>query len=198
MRQVWLGLLALTLFATPAGPAEASWPIRPTVKHAKPQPKLKPPAKVKPKCSATGINVHPIVPLKAPPKVRAMHVKILEAAASCDYLALERLALAGRQKFDFTFGDSKKPAAYWQGLEKKGDPFLKRLIRIMKTDFGRDGKVYVWPAAAARSANEEDWELLIPLFGEREMKIFRDYGGYTDIRLAIVDDGDWIYCIDGD
>ena len=117
MRRVWLSVFALALAAAPA--AAATWPIKPSASSAARPPAKQPPtkqpaAKRKPvRCSATGVNVHPIVPLKAPAKVRAMHGKILEAAASCDYAALERLALAGRPKFDFSFGDDRKPGKYW-------------------------------------------------------------------------------------
>ncbi len=208
MRHALIGLVAVLALAS-AAPAEAGnppgWPIRPSQPAAKPakKPAKKParpakPAAKKVRCSATGIPVWPIVPLKAPPKVRAMHQSILSAAADCDYARLERLAVAGRPKFDFTFGDAKRPGAFWRGLEAKGDPFLRRMIQIMKLDYRRDGKVYVWPAAFARSATDEDWEKLIPLFGEKEMVVFRDYGGYTGIRLAIHEDGDWLYCIEGD
>ena len=55
-----------------------------------------------------------------------------------------------------------------------------------------------WPAAAPHGASEEDWEDLIPIFGKNQMIPCGDYGGYTDVRLAIVDDGDWIFCVDGD
>lgn len=206
MRRALIGLVALLALAS-GSPAEAGdppgWPIKPSKAGAKAgakpaaRPGAKPVAK-KVRCSATGIPVRPIVPLKAPPKVRQMHQAILNAAADCDYAGLERLALAGRPKFDFTFGDAKRPGAYWRGLEAKGQPFLRRMIQIMKLDYGRDGQVYVWPAAYARSATEEDWEKLIPLFGEKDMVVFRDYGGYTDVRLAIHEDGDWLFCIDGD
>lgn len=180
MRRRLAGLVATLAFAT-AAPALAGGP------GAK-----------KPRCSAAGVPVKALVPLKAPPKVRLMHEQILAAAADCDFARLERLALAGRPKFDFTFGTARRPGAYWRGLEAKGDPFLRRLIQIMKLDYARDGKVYVWPGAFARSATEADWEKLIPIFGEREMIVFRDYGGYTGVRLAIHEDGDWLYCIEGD
>lgn len=193
--------------ATPAVAKDpAGWPIKPSKQaSARPgsanrAPARRPPAKKPPKatCSATGVSVRSIVPLKAPPKVRAMHQAIMLAAADCDFARLERLALAGRPKFDFTFGNEKRPAAYWRQREAKGAAFLRRMLQVMKLDYGQDGKVYVWPAAAARSATAEDWEQLVPLFGEREMIVFRDYGGYTGVRLAIHEDGDWLFCVDGD
>ena len=205
MRRGLIGLGVVAALAS-AGPAEAGdpagWPIKPSKPAAgkatpkKPVPRRAAPPKAR--CSASGISVRPIVPLNAPAKVRGMHQAILLAAADCDFAKLERLALAGRPKFDFTFGNEKRPGAFWRQREAKGEPFLRRLIQVMKLDYGRDGKVFVWPAAAARSASEEDWEKLVPVFGEREMIIWRDYGGYTEVRLAIHEDGDWLYCVDGD
>jgi hypothetical protein len=203
MRKLLAALILIACLPAPAMAGDpAGWPIRPSRPAAgapaKGKPKAKPKPKAKARCSAAGVAVRPIVPLKAPPKVRAMHQQILLAAADCDFDRLARLALAGRPKFDFTFGDEKRPAPYWRRLESRGEPFLRRLIQVMKLDYAKDGKVYVWPAAAARSATEADWEALVPLFGQREMVIFRDYGGYTEVRLGIAEDGDWIFCVDGD
>ena len=198
-----LAALAAALALATAAPAAvgepAVWPIRPSKPRPAPtkgKPAAKKPAKAR--CSATGLSVRSVVPLKAPAAVRKMHQAILSAAGDCDFARLEKLGLAGRPKFDFTFGDEKRPAAYWRQREARGEPFLKRLIQVMKLDYGRDGKVFVWPAAAARSASEADWDRLRPIFGDKEVIIWRDYGGYTEVRLAIHEDGDWLYCVDGD
>ena len=187
-RRLPAGLLILAIVTAGLGLGTAA-------DAAKPKPKA---AQAKRKCSSLGMSARSLTPLKAPAKVRLMHHQILEAAATCDFKRLQRLALQGRKQFDFTFGDEKWPGPYWERAEAKGGTFLRRMMQVMRLDFAKDGRTYVWPAAAARSASEEDWEGLIPMFGERQMVVFRDYGGYTDARVGITEDGDWIFAVDGD
>lgn len=153
----------------------------------------------KKKCSAVGMNIHPLIPLKLPPKVKAMRQQILEAAVTCDIPRLEKLGLAGRQRFNFTFGKEKRPSQVWKRREAAGHQILAKIVKILRLPHGKDGKgLYVWPAAQAPDAPEESWEDLIPMYGEREVKLFQNYSGYTGLRMAIATDGDWLYCIDGD
>lgn len=127
-----------------------------------------------------------------------MHQAIVRATRDCDFDQLERLAVAGRPRFDFSFTGDKRPASLWRQREGRGEKFAARLIRLLRMTPKREGQTYVWPAAFARNADDRDWEALVPTFGQNQVKIFRDYGGYTDLRLGITSDGDWIFCVDGD
>jgi hypothetical protein len=180
-RHIALQLAALTLatsaLATPAGRATA---------------------RSKPACSGAGLGVTTAVALQAPKAVAHTHVAILRAARDCDYERLERLGREGRPGFAFSFGSERRAAAFWRGQEAAGRRFMERLIRILRLDFGRDGGTYVWPAAFARSATDEDWDALLPIFGRRHVVTWRDYEGYTGLRVGIAADGDWLYAIEGD
>ncbi|MEB3222383.1 MAG: hypothetical protein VKS61_09930 [Candidatus Sericytochromatia bacterium] len=149
-------------------------------------------------CSGAKLGVTAVVALKAPKPVQRMHRAIMAAARDCDFERLERLGREGRPGFSFTFGGDRSAAALWRGQERAGGRFAERLIRLLRLDFGRSGSTWVWPAAFSQTATEADWEALLPIFGRAQVVTWRDYEGYTGLRVGIAADGDWLYAIEGD
>lgn len=150
------------------------------------------------RCSGTGVAVRTVAQLRAPEPVRRMHRAILTAAHTCDYEGLARLGRQGRPGFSFSFGKETDAARFWRQREESGDGVMARLIQVLKLDFRKDGGTYVWPAAFARDATDEDWAALEPVFGRTAVRLQRSHTGYTAMRVGIAADGDLLYCVEGD
>jgi hypothetical protein len=176
-----------------------------------------------PECSALREPAPPLADgPRLPGPVRTMRARIIEAALKCDYKALERLALEGSKVFTFSYGATRKdrPAKHWRSVEgaspkKFRDP-LRRLVRLLggayttreqrATPRAPEMTAYIWPAMSAKvRPTEADWEALqatgafMPWEIARMKKTYKKYGiTYLDYRLAILENGDWVYFVAGD
>jgi hypothetical protein len=177
-----------------------------------------------PECSAEGETIPPLAdgpPL--PRAVREMRMSIIEAALGCDYKALQKLGLRGSRLFTFSYGARRNdlPAAHWRSVEnaqrpKKYRDVLRTLVRLLggayttqqqrATPRGSKMTAYIWPAIAGKARpTEADWDALqaagahSPREIARMKNSYEKYGiTYLDYRLAILENGDWVYYVAGD
>jgi hypothetical protein len=70
-------------------------------------------------CSAAGMSAELAEQAGLPAPVAEMRRAIAEAAAACDYEALEGLALSDGT-FTYSFGGGERPAAFWRDGEARG------------------------------------------------------------------------------
>jgi hypothetical protein len=149
-------------------------------------------------CSAARMVIYKRPQRGLPAAVQKMRLAIIDACIKCNYKQLESLALPGRKHFDFTFGKVKKPSDFWKFQDQSGHKTLGKMVTTLRLPFAHEGHVFVWPSAYGKDPQDKDWEALTQNYSQRDIKLFQDYGGYTGMRLAIADDGDWIYAIEGD
>jgi hypothetical protein len=149
-------------------------------------------------CSACRMVVYKRPQHGLPPAVQKMRLAIIDAAIHCKPMQLEKLALPGRRHFDFSFNGEKKPGAFWAQREKTGHRTLGKFVTTLHLPYAHDGHVFIWPSAYGKNPQDKDWDALREIYAERDCVLFQSYGGFTGMRLAIADDGDWIYGIEGD
>jgi hypothetical protein len=177
-----------------------------------------------PECSAEGEPYPPLAEGASLPRaVREMRTSIIEAALTCDYEALENLALSKSRLFTFSYGAGRNdlPAEHWRTVENAKQPkryrdVLRTLVRLLggayasqqqrATPRGPKRTAYIWPAIAAKARpTKADWNALqaagahSPREIARMKKSYKEYGiTYLDYRLAILENGDWVYFVAGD
>lgn len=149
-------------------------------------------------CSARRMIVYKHPQKGLNPPVQKMRLAIIDACVRCNYKQLEKLGLPGRKHFDFTFGKEKSPAKFWVQQEAGGHRTLAKMVATLHLPFKHDGHVYVWPSAYGNDPQDKDWAALHELYGDHDITLFQNYGGFNGMRLAIADDGDWLYAIEGD
>ncbi|MFH1834171.1 MAG: hypothetical protein ABH877_04020 [bacterium] len=156
----------------------------------------------RPTCSASRLDLGLFPQLGLTADVERTRAAIFDAARSCDYAGLERLALAGAADFTFTFGGaSDGPGAYWRSAEEAGDPVLATLITILDMPYGRLDGMFVWPFAHAldfQALTADLVELLGQYFPEKEIVDWKAFGGYAGYRLGISETGEWVFFVAGD
>ncbi|MDB5101473.1 MAG: hypothetical protein JWM80_5894 [Cyanobacteria bacterium RYN_339] len=149
-------------------------------------------------CSAARMVIYKRPQKGLPAAVQKMRLAVIDACIKCQFDQLEKLALPGRKHFDFTFGKAKKPSAFWKSQDLSGHKTLGKMVTTLRAPFAHDGHVFVWPSAYGKNAQEKDWDALTQIYSPRDIVLFKDYGGFNGMRLAIADDGDWIYAIEGE
>ena len=149
-------------------------------------------------CSASRMIAYKRPQHGLPPAVQKMRLAIIDACIHCNTKQLEKLGLAGRKNFDFSFSGDKKPSTFWSAREKSGHRTLGKMVTTLHLPFAHDGHLFIWPSAYGKDPQEKDWDILHEIYLDRDIILFQNYGGFTGMRLAITDDGDWIYAIEGD
>jgi hypothetical protein len=158
-----------------------------------------------------------------PEAVHNMRTRIIEAAIACDYKTLQRLGLRGGRFFTFSYGARRNdlPAEHWRAVEtadrrRRDRDVLRTLVRLLggayatrqqkATPRGPKMSAYIWPAVSAKvRPTEADWDALqaagahSPREIARMKKTYEENGiTYLDYRLAILENGDWVYFVAGD
>lgn len=155
-----------------------------------------------PTCSASRENIELLHQGGLAEDVESMRAAIFEAAMSCDYEALESLALAGSGEFTFSFGgQTEGPAAYWRSAEERGDPVLAMLVTVLNVPYGREDGLVVWPFAHAldfQNLNPAQEDLLAQFFTPKDIDEWKSFGGYLGYRVGISESGDWMFFVAGD
>lgn len=156
------------------------------------------PAVVPSSAKALGLTLRPQAGL--PAAVQRTRQAILTAAFRGEVGKLGRLALEGRPGFDCSFGPKMSPQAFWAQQEQHGGGVLARMVRVLRLPYAQQGRTFLWPAAARDHPTEADWAALLPVFGERQVRLWQgpDFSGYTGMRVGIAADGDWLFAIEGD
>jgi hypothetical protein len=153
-------------------------------------------------CSASGVLAPP-AQQGLPTAVAATRDALWQAATTCDWEALRRLAGFGVR---FSFGAETDPIAYWQTLETEGGRPLFYLAELLRRPYGTvvagDLTYYAWPAAFTYpswdAVPEADRQALRPVFDDSHFAGFAEFGGYFGYRVGILANGTWSYFVEGD
>jgi hypothetical protein len=130
---------------------------------------------------------------------------LIVAAEDRDWQVLRELI--PDRGFDFSFGVSDDPIAYWKDREAEGEPVLDILTTLLEGPWARNeptnrGEIlYVWPAPSVKPADEwnrKDIAILRRTSSAREIELYRDLGHYIGWRVGIWEDGTWSSFIAGD
>ncbi|MFH0916958.1 MAG: hypothetical protein V1912_11020 [bacterium] len=155
-----------------------------------------------PTCSASRLDLGLFPQQGLVSAVASARAAVFNAARSCDYQALERLALEGPGEFTFTFGGADEgPAAYWRSAEERGEPVLAWLVTVLNMPYGRVDGLFVWPFAYAldfQNLTGYQTQLLGQYFGEGDIAGWKSFGGYVGYRVGIDETGDWVFFVAGD
>ena len=154
----------------------------------------------------SGLNASPdlVEPADLPAAVVAEREAIFTAARACDWEALRSLLGAG---FSYSFGIDTDAIAYWQELEASGDDPMYYLAELLNRPFGvleydTDVTYFVWPSAFNQNGwqdvPEADVEALRPLYADEDFAGFAAFGGYIGYRVGILEDGTWVFFLEGD
>ncbi|MDH3305953.1 MAG: hypothetical protein OEO77_00330 [Acidimicrobiia bacterium] len=145
-------------------------------------------------CSAGGMATRP-TDQQLPDPVQATRNAIIEEATSCDFRGLAALTPT-----DFEFGadGTGNPRRHWLASEQDFGDDLAVIVTVLSlpstTIPGPDGtQLYVWPSAATSNPTEADWEAVAAIYNEEEVAAMRRNGGYSGLRIGILEDGRWIF-----
>lgn len=157
-------------------------------------------------CSAAADNGELPPHGSLPQEVMRTRKAIFDAAAACDFDALESLASSGSQTFTYSFGEGGDPVRFWKRREREGDQPLRFMVELLERPSGTietgRGMQFVWPSAFAfeswQQVPKKDREALKPLYDEDDFEDFARFGGYTGFRLGISESGEWLFFVAGD
>lgn len=163
-------------------------------------------------CSATPLEESDDHEMAAglPPEVADTRMEIIEAAIDCDYRRLEDLALEGRQGFSYSFGVDGSPAAFWRAREREAreervavSEYMRFLVQTLELPHCEEespgGELFfIWPRVHCGARTAADWEDIRGLYPDELIDEMRTNDIFYGFRIAIVEDGDWVYFIAGD
>ncbi|HVL80007.1 MAG TPA: hypothetical protein VM840_00265 [Actinomycetota bacterium] len=149
-----------------------------------------------------------------PAAVRITRQAIAEAAVSCDYEKLVELA-ATDGRFTYSLDEPSRtdrrgwdPTAWWRAQEDGGIEVLAVMVRLldMRPVLGqqvqgeqRVERLYVWPRAFDPGDTvDTDWEDVRKIHSDEQAQAWRQQGVYHGWRLAIDDEGHWIFFVTGE
>jgi hypothetical protein len=137
-----------------------------------------------------------------PDAVQRTRIEIARAAAARDFDGLARVI--PEDGFEYTFGGPLPggATAYWRRLEATTDEApLETLVAVLALPYTKVRGIYVWPFAFDRDPKRltaEELELLSTFATPREIRGWREFGGYIGYRAGIEPDGDWVFYVAGD
>lgn len=192
-----LALLALAGCGTGSGDDVAAPPPAPPT-NTEPPPTF---PEVEVSCSTAPLRIVYQEQPGLPAPVAAKRKAIFQAALACDYDTLG--SLASQDGFNYTFGETGDPAAYWRRVEqeKQQDMPMATLVRILSLPYARNElKWYAWPSAYQEHPSAADWQALVDahLYPADEVAQMRAAGSYLGWRTAIRPDGAWMFFVAGD
>ena len=163
-----------------------------------------------PACSSARLS-NELTMADVPAAVRITRQAIADAAVSCDYDKLERLAAeSGRFTYSLdepSSGEGWDPPAWWLAREAAGEPVLETMVRVLDmravsaevTIGDAVVRLHVWPRAFdPGEATEPDWDDVEKVHAPDQVQRWRQANVYHGWRLGITDDGDWIYFVTGE
>jgi hypothetical protein len=157
-------------------------------------------------CSAAGMALTLPAEPGLPDPVAQMRVRVTDAALSCSFDRLAALGVEGGFSWSFNPDLEAGPAAFWREMETYGTMPMRRLLELFELPVGvmdiAGTDVFMWPSVAAyddwASAPEADREALRSLFTDEDMELFAAENVYLGSRVAIDEDGDWLWYVAGD
>lgn len=157
-------------------------------------------------CSARDLPAEPEAQPDLPEAVQETRRQIYLAAVRCD---LDRLAqLVPQEGFTYSFGGGDDPAGFWRQAELRGgeDPPMRYLAGLLQRPYGtqevQGTTRYSWPSAFTydrwADVPQRDREALTPLYDEKDLEGFAQFGAYVGYRVVIAADGTWRAFVAGD
>jgi hypothetical protein len=155
-------------------------------------------------CSTAGLRLT-LPEQDLPPAVADVRKRVFDAAAACDYDALEEIALEKGEGFTFSYGADTDASEHWrsveEGSEEEPKP-MQALAAILTMPYTRnESGSYAWPTAYSERPTEEAWQALADagLYPQEAVEGMKTQGtGYLGYRTAITADGDWQFFVAGD
>jgi len=157
-------------------------------------------------CSAGANPVQVADEAGLPAPVAETRRRILEAATTCDYDALQAIVDENPDGFAFQLGagaTDQSATDYWKSIDGK-EQVIATLAQLLSTPSAvlTEGtlKTHVWPAVHAGKRTDADWQALIDsgAFTEQEVAAMRKDDMYYGPRVGILPDGTWTYFVSGD
>ncbi|HYF47681.1 MAG TPA: hypothetical protein VD926_15805 [Acidimicrobiales bacterium] len=150
------------------------------------------------RCSADGMVTDPLDSDGLPSPVARTRQQLVEAALSCDYRALGRLAR--EDQVDLRYEGDPMPVRQWREREHDATSILRSLAGILSlTHVRQDAEgvtEFVWPTAVewrfADVAPGRERRDLRDVVGEEGIFGWAEAGGYSGWRVAIGPDGRWL------
>lgn len=157
-------------------------------------------------CSAEGLAFPAVETVEladfGDPDVDATWVAIMDAAMACDY---DRLAEIAGSEFQYSFGETGDPAQFWRNAEAAGEEpmrFLVETLWLPHAQPGADGAIpYVWPEVFVlpwEDVTDAQRSRLRDLYDLDDFATFDIVDGFIGYRLAIDEQGNWLYFLAGD
>lgn len=152
-------------------------------------------------CSAYGV-ARPERPADLPPAVADTWQRLVDAAAACDFDALEAMG----KNVTTSYGE-RGGAANLRRWEQEGRGELGTLLKVLSLSHGRLGQgepAIVWPAIHAHAATswadvtEADRAELRAIHTPEEIAQFDEFEMYYGWRVGITENGSWQYFVAGD
>jgi hypothetical protein len=155
-------------------------------------------------CSAYGV-ARPERPVGLPPAVADTWQRLVDAAATCDFDALE--AMGANAVTSYGDPSGAENLRRWESAGRPGDGNVGILLKVLSLSGARldQGETaYVWPAihghAATSWADVTDADLaeLRAIHTPEEIAQFDDGQMYYGWRVGITESGTWQYFVAGD
>lgn len=152
-------------------------------------------------CSTGAYTPAPLDTEGLPGEVAETATALVRDAMRCDEEAL--IERAQQDDTSLSFGGT--PAAEALAIPQEDPRYLKLVVMLSATSWARTDEggqvLYVWPAAHAPGATEEDWQEVVDsgLHSEQEMAGMPGPGeAYFGWRVGISESGEWRFLIAGD
>lgn len=143
-----------------------------------------------------------------PEPVRAMRLRLIDAARSGDLERLRALMAAQPEPPSVAYGDPGDPIDYLKALSTDADgrEILAILLEVLESGFARvqpgtPEELYVWPYFAQYPIEALTPSQLVELFTlltATDYEDMKSYGAYTFFRVGIAPDGRWLFFLAGD
>jgi len=154
-------------------------------------------------CSGSNAAPDLIEQSDLPEAVAAKRAAIFAAATTCDWEMLRSLLGPG---FSYSFGIDTDAIGYWQEREAAGEPVMYYLGELLNRSHlvryvDPDTTHYEWPLAFGGEWTELPQsviEELRPLYDDEDFAGFAAFGGYLGYRIGILEDGTWVFFLEGD
>ena len=148
-------------------------------------------------CSAEGLQVGPVDSDGLPDAVARKREELIDAAVTCDYRRLARLARESGT--DLRFEGEVVPVRQWREREHDGIPILRPLAGLLGLAYARQegvgGQRFTWPTAVEwplpDDADDRERAELLEVVGQGGIFGWTEAGGYSGWRTTIGPDGSW-------
>ena len=145
----------------------------------------------------------PAVPVQAglPEAVAEKREAIARAAQNRSF---EELASLASPIIRYTFGVNTE-GGFEDDLRQSEENYhtspFDLIPKLLSLPYAHENDLYVWPGLFLKTADEwteEDIEHMRTLISDEEIEGYRQFGAYIGYRIAINENGEWVYYLAGD